>query len=862
VAKRYAVKVQKFNQDHDPGTGRFGGPGNSHMPTGGKPGPQGGGVSTKQRLGVAGATVAGGLGGQVAGEMGGAAAGGVVGGAIGAMAGPEGILPGAALGEKIGQISGEILGSLAGDTLGMKIGNKLMDVKAKADQHAIGMGAMMGGEAMQMAAWAATKYIPGLRAAAPLFEFLPSASKPAGLIAARSAQAAVDTAGSAGGSLLFGGGKPVPNAVKRGIGGAKAAVGAGFSKSRYVKSRLAKHFFDKPPAGYADKGTFASMYSSSLPNLFGPRAWSEISGTKFGGYVRQRVKMVAQRMDDAAAANDIDLTPAKPADVHAAAASLLQQHNQQQQGMQQQQDQHELDMAGASAPIHEHTHMPGSIASENTQVTNPAPAPGGNPTQPGGQKAGGPKAPFGKAYRGEEPRDKRGRWSSAKTKLRDRIAAAGGIAGAAGAAGEGIRYGVRAAHRARDKEAAHNAAKSRAREAAARRMETAQEKINEHVAHTAFHQNEVDDTEIRLRAIQPMFETPEVARRRQVLEEHLLASQQAVRHHYHLGINAAEALARARSTADKREADAGARFPGSKIYSAGRKVRGLFTHPQDAAWNAAKFGARVAARVLRKDLTLMRAPNDATARLYQQSGTPSDVANLRRMQATIDANRKIELNRSLSQPKVDSLQRAPGEDERMYRDRMHRVMQASIAATDKLRPQLFNGGASEAGLSGQFPDQQTKRYTVKTKLGKGGDSRESRFTLDVEFAKEWNTPDTMKQGLVYGWASVIEDNGQMVTDHEGDRVEEVELVKAAHHYISNSRQGGVLHDQFGHSIGHIVESVVFTKELQKALGIDLKKVGWLIGYQVVDPRVKLLVKGGMLKSFSIGGKGRRVPVTD
>jgi hypothetical protein len=115
----------------------------------------------------------------------------------------------------------------------------------------------------------------------------------------------------------------------------------------------------------------------------------------------------------------------------------------------------------------------------------------------------------------------------------------------------------------------------------------------------------------------------------------------------------------------------------------------------------------------------------------------------------------------------------------------------------------------------------------------------------------------LKQGLVYGWASIIEKDGEIVTDHQGDRITPDELVKAAHDFICNSRQGGVLHDQYGHRIGHIVESVVFTKELQDHLGIDLGKVGWLIGYQITDPKVKTLIKSGMLKAFSIGGRGRR-----
>jgi hypothetical protein len=134
------------------------------------------------------------------------------------------------------------------------------------------------------------------------------------------------------------------------------------------------------------------------------------------------------------------------------------------------------------------------------------------------------------------------------------------------------------------------------------------------------------------------------------------------------------------------------------------------------------------------------------------------------------------------------------------------------------------------------------------------------FNLQIEIAKGLNTERRMEQGLVTGWASIIEKDGQIITDHQGDRITPEELTAAAHDFIANSRQGGVLHDEFGKNIGHIVESVVMTRELQKALDIDLKKAGWLITYKVEDPRVKAMVKAGVLKSFSIGGKGHREAV--
>jgi hypothetical protein len=104
--------------------------------------------------------------------------------------------------------------------------------------------------------------------------------------------------------------------------------------------------------------------------------------------------------------------------------------------------------------------------------------------------------------------------------------------------------------------------------------------------------------------------------------------------------------------------------------------------------------------------------------------------------------------------------------------------------------------------------------------------------------------------VVWGWASVYAEKGQVVTDHQDDQLDEDTVVTAAHEFIRNERIGKMMHA--GEQVGEIVESIVFTKDLQKALGIDLGKEGWLIGMHVSDPAVWSRVKSGELKSFSIG----------
>ena len=128
-------------------------------------------------------------------------------------------------------------------------------------------------------------------------------------------------------------------------------------------------------------------------------------------------------------------------------------------------------------------------------------------------------------------------------------------------------------------------------------------------------------------------------------------------------------------------------------------------------------------------------------------------------------------------------------------------------------------------------------------------------------------PD-LKDGLVWGWASMIEKDGATIRDFQGDQITEAELMKAAHDYITNSRTGGAMHiycegsDRQPLKCGEVVESMVFTKDLQKAMGISLPHVGWLIGYKIVNPAVRKAVASGQLKSFSIGGAGLRTPIEE
>lgn len=112
--------------------------------------------------------------------------------------------------------------------------------------------------------------------------------------------------------------------------------------------------------------------------------------------------------------------------------------------------------------------------------------------------------------------------------------------------------------------------------------------------------------------------------------------------------------------------------------------------------------------------------------------------------------------------------------------------------------------------------------------------------------------------MIWGWASVSTVAGEPVVDLQGDIIETGELQKAAHEYVAESRRGDELHRTKG--TGMIVDSLVFTKEIQKALGIDLGMEGWFIGYKVGKDEPWEKVKSGEYRAFSIGGSGEREPV--
>jgi len=111
---------------------------------------------------------------------------------------------------------------------------------------------------------------------------------------------------------------------------------------------------------------------------------------------------------------------------------------------------------------------------------------------------------------------------------------------------------------------------------------------------------------------------------------------------------------------------------------------------------------------------------------------------------------------------------------------------------------------------------------------------------------------------VFGWASVVERDGKVVVDKQGDVIEPATLETAAYEYVLSSRAQTDMHER--HGVGRLIESTVFTAEKQKAMGIDLGQVGWWVGFQIDDDALWAAHKRGERPEFSIGGRAVSVDI--
>ena len=117
-----------------------------------------------------------------------------------------------------------------------------------------------------------------------------------------------------------------------------------------------------------------------------------------------------------------------------------------------------------------------------------------------------------------------------------------------------------------------------------------------------------------------------------------------------------------------------------------------------------------------------------------------------------------------------------------------------------------------------------------------------------------------EQRIVYGFASVVSKNGQMVVDRQGDIITAVEMEKAATRFMLGARNGLTMHK--GEPTTTIVHCMPLTKQVMDAFGISSDKEGWLIAVKVHDDDTWDRMKKGEFTGFSIGGRARKVQLDD
>lgn len=88
------------------------------------------------------------------------------------------------------------------------------------------------------------------------------------------------------------------------------------------------------------------------------------------------------------------------------------------------------------------------------------------------------------------------------------------------------------------------------------------------------------------------------------------------------------------------------------------------------------------------------------------------------------------------------------------------------------------------------------------------------------------------------------------------------LENAVYNFVEFYREAGEMHEK-GRT-GILIESVIFTKEKMKAMGIPegIVSEGWWIGFHVTDADAWKKVKNGTYSMFSIEGTAIREEVEE
>lgn len=156
---------------------------------------------------------------------------------------------------------------------------------------------------------------------------------------------------------------------------------------------------------------------------------------------------------------------------------------------------------------------------------------------------------------------------------------------------------------------------------------------------------------------------------------------------------------------------------------------------------------------------------------------------------------------------------------------------------------VFNGMMGEDGMT------ESRAFA-----GAWSKAKEAPSVKKVEIQGQVLKADN-EQRMVWGWASVITENGVPVVDNQGDVIKSETMMKAATEFMLSARVTKEMH--MGRKVGEFIHSLPLTKDIADALGIKSDKEGWIVACKVYDDAVWDKVKSGELKAFSIGGRTKR-----
>lgn len=169
------------------------------------------------------------------------------------------------------------------------------------------------------------------------------------------------------------------------------------------------------------------------------------------------------------------------------------------------------------------------------------------------------------------------------------------------------------------------------------------------------------------------------------------------------------------------------------------------------------------------------------------------------------------------------------------------------------RSGFLRSGLSDPALKSLIPDEP-RRFAMLAEAWELANPPAVKVYTPIEVTKF-----AEEKRLAYGWFTVIEKDGEVVVDSQGDIITEDELLRLVHGFSMGSRAAKVMHG--GRRVGDVVELLCLTRDVQKALGRELDRAGAFGAMKIYSDEAWKRFKSGELQGFSWGGFAGRKRVS-